>query len=187
MKGGGTAAQIADEAAAIAAGTMKQSRHEWNNGISSQPQSANTAPAPMECDRFQMDCFVESSSGGNHFGSVLMQGPTPIPWKYWFTIQMMPIVQTSAVVAAAPSLTAGAAPPRTRKSLSPNSTFTNEQMKRPIAITLRAELRSATMPFRKRPTPYTMPPQVRNAPSCTLETPMSPRSGMAMERFLRIT
>ena len=65
----------------IAAGTTKQSRHEWNAGMRNHPQSANTAPAPTECDRFQIDCFVESSFGGNHCGSVLMHGPTPMPWK----------------------------------------------------------------------------------------------------------
>ena len=140
-------------AAAIAAGTMKQSRHELNTGMSSQPQSANTAPAPTEWERFHIDCFVESSSGGNHFGSVFMQGPTPIPWKYWFTTHTIPIVHTSAVAATAPPETTGAAPPRTMKSLNPNRTFTVEQMNSPTAITILAELRSATIPLRKRPTP----------------------------------
>ena len=100
-----------------------------------------------------MDCFVESSSGGNHFGIVLMQGPTPIPWKYWFTIHTTPIVHTSAVATAVPSATTGAACPSATRSLNPKSILTAEHMKSPIAITFRAELRSATIPLRNRPTP----------------------------------
>ena len=67
--------------AAIAAGTRKQSLQAWYSGMIHHPRSANTPPAPMEWERFQIDCFVASWFGGNQSGSVLTHGPTPMPWK----------------------------------------------------------------------------------------------------------
>ena len=70
-----------DPAIAMPAGTRKQSRQALKCGMLHQPRSANTPPAPMECERFQMACFVASWLGGNQSGSVLTHGPTPMPWK----------------------------------------------------------------------------------------------------------
>jgi len=77
-------------------------------------------------------------------------------------------VEDNAPCQAGPRIGRAACPhaaASTIQSLNPNKTFTAEHMKSPVAMTFRAELRSATMPFRNRPTPYTMPPAVRNAPS----------------------
>ena len=65
----------------------------------------------------------------------------------------MPIVQTSADAADTPLATAGAAPPRAMKSLTPNTIFTMAQTKSPNDITFRALLRSVRMPFVKRARP----------------------------------
>ena len=60
---------------AMAAGIAKQRFHaDIPNLDRSHPQRAITTPAPIECEAFQMDCFVASSDGLNQCAMRLAHG-----------------------------------------------------------------------------------------------------------------
>ena len=66
------------------------------------PHTTTAQAAPIEWEVFHMDIFVASSDGCIHCGSVRAHGGKPIPWKYWLTMMVMPIIITSVLTTCGP-------------------------------------------------------------------------------------
>jgi len=120
----------------------------------------------MECDVFQMENLVASSFGENQWDISRAHGGKPIPCTQPLSIHHKPSASTV--------------------ELKPKHTFAIAERINPVAMNVRALVRSPRNPLANLERPYSSPCSVRNSPRSPLLMPRAcPIPGMATLIFLR--